>query len=170
MEFLKPVLGDALYEQVQRKLEGQKDIKLANLALGQYVDKRKFKAKAAALEKAEERIQTLEQALKDSQARYVQTELICAAEGLLQKAMKCLRRGRHERKGKMQTNQTKAQQMAATCWRTGRLAALFSVIGTRYGMGDGSTTFNVPNLCGRVPVGADSTIHWRAWGMKRCIR
>ena len=83
MEFLKPVLGDALYEQVQRKLEGQKDIKLANLALGQYVDKRKFK-------KAEERLQTLEQALKDSQARYVQTELICAAEGLLQKAMKCL--------------------------------------------------------------------------------
>ena len=47
-------------------------------------------AKAAALEKAEERLQTLEQALKDSQARYVQTELICAAEGLLQKAMKCL--------------------------------------------------------------------------------
>ena len=90
MEFLKPVLGDALYEQVQKKLEGQKDIKLANLALGQYVDKRKFKAKAAALEKAEERLQTLEQALKDSQARYVQTELICAAEGLLQKAMKCL--------------------------------------------------------------------------------
>ena len=90
MEFLKPVLGDALYEQVQRKLEGQKDIKLANLALGQYVDKRKFKAKAAALEKAEERLQTLEQALKDSQARSVQTELICAAEGLLQKAMKCL--------------------------------------------------------------------------------
>ena len=90
MEFLKPVLGDALYEQVQRKLEGQKDIKLANLALGQYVDKRKFKAKAAALEKAEERLQTLEQALKDSQARYVHTELICAAEGLLQKAMKCL--------------------------------------------------------------------------------
>ena len=90
MEFLKPVLGDALYEQVQKKLERQKDIKLANLALGQYVDKRKFKAKAAALEKAEERIKTLERALKDSRARYVQTELICAAEGLLQKAMKCL--------------------------------------------------------------------------------
>ena len=47
-------------------------------------------AKAAALEKAEERIKTLERALKDSRARYVQTELICAAEGLLQKAMKCL--------------------------------------------------------------------------------
>ena len=54
------------------------------------MDKRKFKAKAAALEKAEERIKTLERALKDSRARYVQTELICAAEGLLQKAMKCL--------------------------------------------------------------------------------
>lgn len=91
MEFLKPVLGEALYEQVQRKLEGQKDIKLANLALGQYVDKRKFKAKAAALEKAEKRIQTLEQALKDSQARYVQTELICAAETLLQRAVEGLK-------------------------------------------------------------------------------
>lgn len=90
MEFLKPVLGDALYEQVQRKLEGQKDIKLANLALGQYVDKRKFKAKAAALEKAEERIQALEKALKDCQARSIQAELVCAAAGLLQKAMKCL--------------------------------------------------------------------------------
>ena len=90
MEFLKPVLGDALYEQVQKKLEGQKGIKLANLALGQYVDKRKLKAKAASLERAEERIKALERAQKDSQARYVQTELICAAEGLLQKAMKCL--------------------------------------------------------------------------------
>ena len=32
-------------------------------------------------------------------------------------------------------------------------AALFSAIGTNYGVGDGSTTFNVPNLQGRVPVG-----------------
>ena len=73
-----------------KKAGRAKGHQIANLALGQYVDKRKFKAKAAALEKAEERLQTLEQALKDSQARYVQTELICAAEGLLQKAMKCL--------------------------------------------------------------------------------
>lgn len=36
-------------------------------------------------------------------------------------------------------------------------AALFNVLGTTYGTGDGSTTFNVPNLLGRVPVGkADS--------------
>jgi microcystin-dependent protein len=34
-------------------------------------------------------------------------------------------------------------------------AALFAVIGTEYGSGDGSTTFNVPDLRGRVPVGVD---------------
>ena len=36
-------------------------------------------------------------------------------------------------------------------------ADLFSVIGTTYGTGDGSTTFNLPNLKGRVPVGQDTT-------------
>lgn len=35
-------------------------------------------------------------------------------------------------------------------------AALFAVIGTTYGAGDGSTTFNKPNLKGRIPVGLDS--------------
>lgn len=35
-------------------------------------------------------------------------------------------------------------------------AALFSVVGTAYGAGDGSTTFNVPNLEGRFVVGMDS--------------
>lgn len=34
-------------------------------------------------------------------------------------------------------------------------AALFAAIGTTYGSGDGSTTFNVPNYKGRVPVGLD---------------
>ena len=94
MEFLKPVLGEALYEQVQEKLKGQKDIKLANLALGQYVDKRKFKDKAAALEKAEARIRQLEQAQSSSQARDIQAELILAAEGLLQKAIEGLAKQR----------------------------------------------------------------------------
>lgn len=32
-------------------------------------------------------------------------------------------------------------------------ANLFAAIGTNYGTGDGSTTFNLPNLQGRVPVG-----------------
>lgn len=35
-------------------------------------------------------------------------------------------------------------------------SALFAAIGTAYGAGDGSTTFNVPSLKGRVPVGYDS--------------
>lgn len=35
-------------------------------------------------------------------------------------------------------------------------ASLYNAIGTTYGAGDGSTTFNLPNLKGRVPVGRDS--------------
>lgn len=34
---------------------------------------------------------------------------------------------------------------------------LFAVVGTTYGAGDGSTTFNLPDLRGRVAVGVDST-------------
>lgn len=34
---------------------------------------------------------------------------------------------------------------------------LFDAIGTLWGSGDGSTTFNLPNLVGRVPVGYDSS-------------
>jgi microcystin-dependent protein len=34
-------------------------------------------------------------------------------------------------------------------------AALFAAIGTTYGSGDGSTTFNVPDMRGRFPAGAD---------------
>lgn len=36
-------------------------------------------------------------------------------------------------------------------------ASLFALIGTTYGAGDGSTTFNVPNLSGRVPVGRNAS-------------
>lgn len=36
-------------------------------------------------------------------------------------------------------------------------AGLFAAVGTAFGVGDGSTTFNVPNLKGRVPVGRDSS-------------
>lgn len=35
-------------------------------------------------------------------------------------------------------------------------ADLFAVIGTSYGSGDGSTTFNIPNLKGKIPVGLNS--------------
>lgn len=34
--------------------------------------------------------------------------------------------------------------------------ALFAAVGTAYGAGNGTTTFNLPDLRGRVPVGADS--------------
>ncbi len=33
-------------------------------------------------------------------------------------------------------------------------AALFAIVGTTYGVGDGSTTFNLPDLQGRIPVGS----------------
>lgn len=35
-------------------------------------------------------------------------------------------------------------------------AGLYSVIGTQYGTGDGSTTFNLPDLRGRVAAGRDN--------------
>jgi microcystin-dependent protein len=35
-------------------------------------------------------------------------------------------------------------------------SALFDAIGTTYGVGDGSSTFNIPNLQGKVPVGKNS--------------
>ena len=41
-------------------------------------------------------------------------------------------------------------------------AALFAVIGTKYGAGDGSTTFNVPASDQCVPFGIASTVNTRA--------
>ena len=35
-------------------------------------------------------------------------------------------------------------------------AGLFAVVGTTYGIGDNSTTFNLPDLRGRIPVGVDN--------------
>ena len=40
--------------------------------------------------------------------------------------------------------------------RTGVYAALFGAIGTTWGAGNGTTTFNLPNLKGRVLVGRDA--------------
>lgn len=36
-------------------------------------------------------------------------------------------------------------------------AALFAIIGVLYGAGDGSTTFNVPDMRGRFPQGSNAT-------------
>lgn len=51
--------------------------------------------------------------------------------------------------------------------RTGADAALFAVIGTSYGVGDGATTFNIPDMRGRFPRGWDNGAGvdpGRAWG------
>lgn len=47
MDFLKDIFGDKplTFEEFTRALEASKDIKLANLATGQYVDKAKFDGK-----------------------------------------------------------------------------------------------------------------------------
>ena len=43
-------------------------------------------------------------------------------------------------------------------------STLYAAIGTQYGSGDGSTTFNLPNLQGRVPVGKNSSGTFAALG------
>lgn len=63
MEFLKEVLGDDLYNQVADKLKGrEKDIKLANLAGGDYVSKAKYEAD---LQAKDTRISELTDQVKD---------------------------------------------------------------------------------------------------------
>lgn len=37
---------------------------------------------------------------------------------------------------------------------------LFKIMGTTYGEGDGNTTFNLPNMSGRVPVGLNVNKEW----------
>ena len=48
-------------------------------------------------------------------------------------------------------------------------ARLFAVIGTSYGTGDGSSTFNVPDLRDRVPLGLGTNNSGLDAGMK-CFR
>ena len=43
-------------------------------------------------------------------------------------------------------------------------AALFDAIGTTHGVGDGSTTFNLPDLQGRLPVGDDGGSNYTVAG------
>lgn len=62
MEFLKEILGEELYAQVAAKLEGNKTVKLANLASGDYVSRAKYDSDMQA---KETRIQELTQSVKD---------------------------------------------------------------------------------------------------------
>lgn len=43
-------------------------------------------------------------------------------------------------------------------------SALFATLSTNYGVGDGSTTFNIPNLQGRFPVGKDGSAEFATLG------
>jgi hypothetical protein len=56
MEFLKDVLGDELYGQVEGALRGNERIKLANLADGGYVSKDKFSAESEKLKEAQRQL------------------------------------------------------------------------------------------------------------------
>ena len=63
MEFLKEILGEELYAQVEAKLQGhEKDVKIANLASGDYVSKSKYDAD---LQAKETRIQELTDSVKN---------------------------------------------------------------------------------------------------------
>jgi hypothetical protein len=43
-------------------------------------------------------------------------------------------------------------------------SALWGVLGTSYGAGNGSTTFNLPNLQGKFPVGKDASVEFDVLG------
>lgn len=61
MEFLKEILGEELYSQVEAKLKGNDKVKLANLASGEYVSKAKYDDKVSELTKANQTIITLQE-------------------------------------------------------------------------------------------------------------
>jgi collagen type VII alpha len=43
-------------------------------------------------------------------------------------------------------------------------ANLFGIIGTNFGVGDGASTFNIPNLLGRIPIGTNSSYPFASTG------
>ena len=65
MEFLKSIFGDAAltYDQLAEKLKGSADVKLANLASGQYVDKGKFDAAQTELAGIREQLKSANEAI-----------------------------------------------------------------------------------------------------------
>ena len=66
MEFLKQVFGDRAltFAELEAALKDSKDVKLANLAGGGYVDKGKYDAKVAELATAQSQIKALNEAVK----------------------------------------------------------------------------------------------------------
>lgn len=66
MDFLKTIFGDKAltYAELESALKDNKDIKLANLSGGQYVDKGKHDAKIIELATANDTIKTLQETVK----------------------------------------------------------------------------------------------------------
>lgn len=64
MEWLKEFLGDDLYSQVEAKLKDNEEVKLGNLASGEYVSKSKYDDKIKELNVANTQINTLTDAAK----------------------------------------------------------------------------------------------------------
>ncbi|WP_418427918.1 phage scaffolding protein [Anaerotruncus massiliensis (ex Liu et al. 2021)] len=66
MEFLKSIFGDAAltYDQLAEKLKGSTDVKLANLASGQYVDKGKFDAAQTELTGLREQLKSANESIE----------------------------------------------------------------------------------------------------------
>ena len=66
MDFLKSIFGDQAltYDQLAEKLKDNKDIKIANLASGQYVDKAKLDSKINELNAANQTIKDLQDTVK----------------------------------------------------------------------------------------------------------
>lgn len=58
MEFLRNVISESTYELLAKELEG-KDIKLGNLATGNYVDKKRFDAQGKEMAEAKQLIEQL---------------------------------------------------------------------------------------------------------------
>lgn len=65
MEFLKEILGDDLYSQVEAKLKGNDKYKLANLATGEYVGKDKFQTADNARKEAETQLKDRDKQLEE---------------------------------------------------------------------------------------------------------
>lgn len=65
MEFLKELLGEELYKQVEEKLKGNDKVKLANLATGEYVAKAKFDATESSLKELKSQVEERDKQLKD---------------------------------------------------------------------------------------------------------
>lgn len=64
MEFLKEYLGDELYSQVEAKLKDNDNVKLANLADGEYVSKSKYDDKEEELKTANKQLANLSETVK----------------------------------------------------------------------------------------------------------